>query len=76
MVAHLYGFPARIDEIRKIADEHGAIIVEDAAESLMAAYDGRMTGNWFGDGSGVISFNGNKLITASSGGMLLCMILI
>lgn len=71
VVAHLYGFPARIDEIRKIADEHGAIIVEDAAESLMAAYDGRMTGSWFGDGSGVVSFNGNKLITASSGGMLL-----
>lgn len=85
VVAHLYGTPGKIDEIRKIADEHGALIVEDAAESLGATYYvsstspchekiGRegwvQTGN-FGD-FGVISFNGNKIVTASSGGMLLC----
>ena len=69
VVAHLYGFPAKIDEIKKIADEHGALIVEDAAESMMASYKGKMTGTW-GD-IGVISYNGNKLCTASSGGMLL-----
>lgn len=69
VVAHLYGFPAKIDEIKKIADEHGALIVEDAAESMMATYKGKMTGTW-GD-IGVISYNGNKLCTASSGGMLL-----
>ena len=69
VIAHLYGFPAKIDEIRRIADAHGAVIVEDAAESLLASYDGKMTGS-FGD-YGILSFNGNKLITASSGGMLL-----
>ena len=72
VVAHLYGFPAKIDEITRIADKNGAIVVEDAAESLMASYKGKMTGTWSADsGSGIISFNGNKLITASSGGMLL-----
>ncbi len=72
VLAHLYGFPGKIDEIKRIADNHGAIIVEDAAESMMASYMGKMTGGWCADsGSGVISFNGNKLITASSGGMLL-----
>ncbi len=72
VVAHLYGFPAKIDEIKRIAEKNGAIVVEDAAESLMASYKGKMTGTWCADnGSGVISFNGNKLITASSGGMLL-----
>lgn len=72
VVAHLYGFPAKIDEIRKIADAHGAVVVEDAAESMMASYKGKMTGAWCADsGAGIISFNGNKLITASSGGMYL-----
>ncbi len=72
VIAHLYGFPAKIDEIKRIADNHGAIVVEDAAESLMASYKGKMTGAWCTDnGSGIISFNGNKIITASSGGMLL-----
>ena len=70
VVAHLYGTPGKIDEIRRIADAHGALIVEDAAESLGATYKGRQTGG-FGD-LGVISFNGNKIITGSSGGMLLC----
>lgn len=70
VVAHLYGTPGKADEIRAIADKHGALIVEDAAESLGATYKGKQTG-LFGDYS-VISFNGNKIITGSSGGMLLC----
>lgn len=70
VVAHLYGTPGKIDEIRAIADEHGALIIEDAAESFGATFDGTQTG-CFGDYS-VISFNGNKIITGSSGGMLLC----
>ncbi len=69
MLAHLYGTPAQVDEIRKICDEHGAILIEDAAESLGAAYRGKQTGS-FGDIS-AISFNGNKIITGSAGGMLL-----
>jgi len=69
IVAHLYGTPGKIDEIRRIADAHNALIVEDAAESLGATYKGAQTGT-FGD-IGVISFNGNKIITGSSGGMLL-----
>lgn len=69
VVAHLYGTPGKIDEIRRIADEHNALIVEDAAESLGATYKGVQTGT-FGD-IGAISFNGNKIITGSSGGMLL-----
>ena len=69
VVAHLYGTPGKVDEIRRIADAHGALIVEDAAESLGATYKGIQTGT-FGD-IGVISFNGNKIITGSSGGMLL-----
>ena len=70
VVAHLYGTPGKIDAIRRIADKHDALIVEDAAESLGATYKGKQTGT-FGDYS-VISFNGNKIITGSSGGMLLC----
>lgn len=69
VVAHLYGTPGKIDEIREIAKEHGALIVEDAAESFGALYKGRETGT-FGDFS-IISFNGNKIITGSSGGMYL-----
>lgn len=68
--AHLYGTPAKVDEIRAIADKHGALIIEDAAESFGATYKGTQTG-CFGDYS-IISFNGNKIITGSSGGMLLC----
>lgn len=59
VVAHLYGTPGKIDEIRRIADEHGALIVEDAAESLGATYHGVQTG-MFGDYS-IISFNGNNI---------------
>lgn len=68
-VAHLYGSPGKIDEIREIADKYGAFIVEDAAESLGATYNGKQTGT-FGN-VGAVSFNGNKIITGSSGGMLL-----
>lgn len=70
VVAHLYGTPGKVDEIRKIADEHGALIIEDAAESFGATFNGVQTG-CFGDYA-AISFNGNKIITGSSGGMLLC----
>ena len=69
VIAHLYGTPGKIDEIRAIADKHGALIVEDAAESFGATYKGVQTGI-FGD-FGAISFNGNKVITGSAGGMFL-----
>lgn len=69
VAAHLYGTPGKIDEIRVIADKHNVLIVEDAAESLGATYKGKQTGS-FGDYS-CISFNGNKIITGSSGGMFL-----
>lgn len=69
VVAHLYGTPGKIDEIRAIADRHGAVIVEDAAECMGATYKGSHTGT-FGSFN-CISFNGNKIITGSSGGMLL-----
>ena len=69
VTAHLYGTPAKIDELRAVARAHDALIVEDAAESLGATYKGRQTGI-FGD-YGCISFNGNKIITGSSGGMFL-----
>ena len=70
VVAHLYGTPGKIDEIREVADKYGALIVEDAAESFGASYKGIQTG-CFGDYS-IISFNGNKIITGSSGGMIIC----
>ena len=69
MVVNLYGTPAKYDEICAIAAKHGAVIIEDAAESFGATYKGVQTGR-FGK-YGVISFNGNKIITGSSGGMLL-----
>ena len=69
MVAHLYGTPGKIDELKAVCDAHGAVMIEDAAESLGATYKGVQTGS-FGK-FGVISFNGNKIITGSSGGMLL-----
>ena len=69
VVVHLYGTPCKMDEIKKIADKHGAVIVEDAAESLGATYKGVQTGTL--GNVGCISFNGNKIITGSSGGMLL-----
>ncbi|WP_346677486.1 aminotransferase class I/II-fold pyridoxal phosphate-dependent enzyme [Erysipelatoclostridium sp. An173] len=69
VVANLYGTPAKLDEIKDICDKHHAILIEDAAESLGAIYKGKQTGT-FGNYN-VISFNGNKIITGSSGGMLL-----
>lgn len=69
VMAHLYGTPGKIDELKAVCDAHGATIVEDAAESLGATYKGRQTGT-FGKYN-CISFNGNKIITGSSGGMLL-----
>ena len=69
VVAHLYGTPGKIDEIKAIAEKHGALIVEDAAESFGATYKGVQTGS-FGDYN-CISFNGNKIITGSAGGMFL-----
>lgn len=68
VVVHLYGQPANITAIRDICDAHGVPILEDAAESLGATVDGRHTGT-FGK-VGVYSFNGNKIITTSGGGML------
>lgn len=65
---HLYGTPAKIDELKAICEEHDVPFLEDAAESLGATYKGKMTGT-FGP-YGVISFNGNKIITTSGGGML------
>lgn len=69
MMVHLYGVPAKIDEIRGICKKHGAILIEDAAESLGASYKGQQTGT-FGKYN-IISFNGNKIITGTTGGMLL-----
>ena len=70
IMVHLYGTPAQIDRIRAICDAHSALLIEDAAESLGALYKGKQTAS-FGD-IGVISFNGNKIITGSCGGALLC----
>lgn len=69
VLVHLYGTPAKIDEIKAICQKHNAIIIEDAAESLGATYKGMQTGT-FGSYN-AISFNGNKIITGSSGGMFL-----
>ncbi len=70
VIVHLYGLAADIDAIKSVCDEYGAVIIEDAAESLGTTYKGKMTGT-FGD-YGVFSFNGNKIITTSGGGMLVC----
>lgn len=69
VVAHLYGTPAKIDELVAVCKKHNAILIEDAAESLGATYKGVQTGT-FGTYN-CISFNGNKIITGSSGGMFL-----
>lgn len=69
IVVNLYGTPAKLDEIQAICNAHGAVLIEDAAESLGALYKGRQTGS-FGRYNAV-SFNGNKIITTSGGGMLL-----
>lgn len=68
IVVHLYGTPAKIDKIKEICDKHKVPLVEDAAESLGATYKGKQTGT-FGK-YGIYSFNGNKIITTSGGGML------
>ena len=70
MPVHLYGLPANMDRIMEICKKHGVPVIEDAAESLGTLYHGRYTGT-FGD-YGIISFNGNKIITTSGGGMLVC----
>lgn len=73
VLAHLYGTPGKMDEIKAICDKHGALIVEDAAESLGAKY--KLNGEWVETGTigncNAISFNGNKIITGSSGGIFL-----
>lgn len=69
VMAHLYGTPAKIEELKAVCDRHHAMIIEDAAESMGATYKGVQTGT-FGKYN-AISFNGNKIITGSAGGMLL-----
>ena len=73
VIAHLYGTPARFDELRAVCNEHGALIIEDAAESFGAKY--LLDGKWTETGAlgdyNCISFNGNKIITGSCGGMFL-----
>ena len=69
IVVNLYGTPAKLDELKAVCERHNAIFIEDAAESLGATYKGKQTGG-FGTYN-AISFNGNKIITGSSGGMLL-----
>lgn len=68
VVAHLYGTPGKIDEVKAICDRHGAVMIEDAAESFGATYKGKQTGS-FGM-AGCLSANGNKIITGTAGGML------
>lgn len=69
VTAHLYGTPGKVDELRAVCERHGAVMIEDAAESLGATYKGIQTGT-FGTYN-AISFNGNKIITGTTGGMLL-----
>ena len=73
VAAHLYGTPGKMEELKRICDAHGALIVEDAAESLGAKY--KLNGEWVETGTlgnyNAISFNGNKIITGSAGGMFL-----
>ena len=70
LLVHLYGVPAKMDEIRAICRKHNAVLIEDAAEALSATYHGRPCGT-LGEYN-TISFNGNKIITTSGGGMLIC----
>jgi len=69
VAAELYGFPGRMDVIKKICQQHGALLIEDAAEAMGATIDGKQCGS-FGDYA-AISYNGNKIITGSAGGCLL-----
>lgn len=68
IVVHLYGTPAKLDEIMAICEKHNVPLIEDAAESLSSTYKGKQTGT-FGK-IGIYSFNGNKIITTSGGGMM------
>ena len=68
ILVHLYGTPAKLDEIKAICDRHGTVLIEDAAESVGSTYKGKHTGT-IGK-MGIYSFNGNKIITTSGGGML------
>lgn len=68
LVVHLYGLSADMDKIMQLCNKHNVILIEDAAESLGTYYKGKHTGT-FGD-YGIFSFNGNKIITTSGGGML------
>lgn len=70
VVVHLYGIPANMEGLASVCNEYNVPLIEDAAESLGTSYEGKMTGS-FGKYS-IISFNGNKIITSSGGGMLLC----
>ena len=70
VVVHLYGMPARMDAIMEIARRYEVPVLEDAAEAMGSCYKGRLCGT-FGD-YGVLSFNGNKMITTSGGGALIC----
>jgi len=70
IVVHLYGMPAKIDEIQAIAKKYSISLIEDAAEALGSTYKGKQCGT-FGD-YGILSFNGNKIITTSGGGALVC----
>lgn len=67
--AELYGFPGNVREIKEICEKHGALLVEDAAEAMGATWEGKQCGS-YGD-YGVVSYNGNKIITGSAGGCLL-----
>lgn len=73
VIAHLYGTPGKMEELKKICDAHGALIVEDAAESLGAKY--KLNGQWVETGTlgnyNCVSYNGNKIITGSAGGLFL-----
>ncbi|MBR2890058.1 MAG: aminotransferase class I/II-fold pyridoxal phosphate-dependent enzyme [Oscillospiraceae bacterium] len=70
VMAHLFGTPGKMDELLAVCQKHGAVLIEDAAEAFAADYRGRPCGT-FGE-YGILSFNGNKIITTSGGGMLLC----
>lgn len=67
---HLYGMPAKMEEIKAIADEYDIPVIEDAAEAIGSEYKGKKCGT-FGN-YGALSFNGNKMITTSGGGALVC----
>ena len=69
IAVHLYGFPCKIDEIKRVCKKFKIILIEDAAEAVGSKYKGRHLGT-FGE-AGVLSFNGNKPITCGSGGMII-----